>query len=842
MTDLGPLNYFLGISVTRHSSGLFLSQKKYAVEILERTHMVNCNPSRTPIDTESKLGSDGDMVSDPTLYRSLAAGCPTTRRSTSGYCVFLGNNLLSWSSKRQPTLSRSSTEAKYRGVANAVAETCWLRNLLRELHTPLSSAMLVYCDNISAVCLSCNPVQHQRTKHIKTDIHFVHDLVAVGQVRVLDVSSRYQEFANRDLAKDLIRAHAVESRRNLHFLRNDPRRIRVVCNGVVPSKNVISDKVQEPNVDNAVNSKIVNEDAEEDKTTCPWLLYLSKRDKGKWIIKTSKDEHHCLQSRKIKYCTSTFLSKYITDLIIMNPSMPIKAIQEQMQKKFHVAISKDKAFRAKAKAAVSLRGDVKIQYALLRDYVCELKRRIYVCLGDLKIGFGEGGRELLGLDGAFMRGQYPGQMLTAVGVDANNGIYPVAYGIVESENQYSWTWFLKCLGDDFDLYSNSNFTFITGLLPALEKLFPHAEHRYCVRHIYENMNQTWKGSEYKEMLWKCASSTTTVLFEKNMQELKDFNKKAYEWLKKIPAEHWSRAYFSGRAHCDLLINNICEVFNRQLLEARDSPIITALEHVREYLMKRIVIVQKIIEKCDGPLTPAVAKVFDIIKEASSGCIVDWNGADLYQVKGFLQEQYVVNLSQKTCSCRKWEISGIPCKHAIAAIHDMADNGNDVGIPEDWVHDSYKLATWKAVYSHKVNPVNGRELWSKFDCPTTLLPPKIHPQIRRPPKKRKKSKGEIVMVKGNKLTRQGGTSNATGTKRKTTSKVVAAEVGTQASQGGTSNAAGTKRKSTSKVVAAEVGTQASQASKGGTSNAGTQASTGSPLKRTKKSASRLTPEK
>ncbi|GJY46117.1 hypothetical protein Tco_0435180 [Tanacetum coccineum] len=113
-----------------------------------------------------------------------------------------------------------------------------------------------------------------------------------------------------------------------------------------------------------------------------------------------------------------------------------------------------------------------------------LFRRIYVCLGALKKGFREGGRELLGLDGAFMRGQEP--------------IF-------------------------LDL----------GLLPALEKLFPHAEHRYCVRHIYENMNLTWKGSEYKEMLWKCASSTTTVMFEKNMQELKDFNKKAYEWLKQI---------------------------------------------------------------------------------------------------------------------------------------------------------------------------------------------------------------------------------------------------------------------------------------------------------------------
>ncbi|GJY40414.1 ribonuclease H-like domain-containing protein [Tanacetum coccineum] len=72
MTNLGLINYFMGISITRDSSGLFLSQKKYAVEILEKAHMVNCNPSWTPVDTESKLGVDRDLVSDLTLYRSLA--------------------------------------------------------------------------------------------------------------------------------------------------------------------------------------------------------------------------------------------------------------------------------------------------------------------------------------------------------------------------------------------------------------------------------------------------------------------------------------------------------------------------------------------------------------------------------------------------------------------------------------------------------------------------------------------------------------------------------------------------------------------------------------------------
>ncbi|GJZ33935.1 ribonuclease H-like domain-containing protein [Tanacetum coccineum] len=230
MTDLGPLNYFRGISAMRTTSGIFLSQKKYATEILEQAQMLNCNPCRTPVDTEKKLGPEGSPVTDPTLYRSLAGSlqyltftrpdlsyavqqlclyvhdprephlnamkrvlrCPATRRSTSGYCVFLGDNLLAWSSKRQDTLSRSSAEAEYRGVANAVAETSWIRNLLRELHTPLSTATLVYCDNVSAVYMSANPVQHQRTKHIEIDIHFVRDKVAAGHVRVLHVPSRFQ--------------------------------------------------------------------------------------------------------------------------------------------------------------------------------------------------------------------------------------------------------------------------------------------------------------------------------------------------------------------------------------------------------------------------------------------------------------------------------------------------------------------------------------------------------------------------------------------------------------------------------------------------------------------------
>jgi hypothetical protein len=101
--------------------------------------------------------------------------------------MFLGGNLISWSSKHQNVVSLFSTEVEYSAMANGLAEECWLRQLLMELHSSLSWASLVYYDNVSAVYLSTNPVQHQRNKHVEIDPHIVHKRVAIEDVRVLHV-------------------------------------------------------------------------------------------------------------------------------------------------------------------------------------------------------------------------------------------------------------------------------------------------------------------------------------------------------------------------------------------------------------------------------------------------------------------------------------------------------------------------------------------------------------------------------------------------------------------------------------------------------------------------------
>ncbi|GKA32900.1 mutator type transposase [Tanacetum coccineum] len=147
---------------------------------------------------------------------------------------------------------------------------------------------------------------------------------------------------------------------------------------------------------------------------------------------------------------------------------------------------------------------------------------------------------MLGLDGAFIKGPFLGQ----------------------------------CLGDDIDLHPNSNFTFISdrqkGIISAIKIVYPSADDRYCLRHIHENMKQGWCGQAYKDLLWRAASSTNVRDFEKCMLELKTMNPKAHEWLNKIPPEHWARPYFSGRAKSDLLLNDICEVFNGNIVRGGNN--------------------------------------------------------------------------------------------------------------------------------------------------------------------------------------------------------------------------------------------------------------------------------
>jgi hypothetical protein len=262
LKDLGSLHYFLGVEVFHDSRGIFLSQRKYILDLLQKSNMLSAKPVTSPMSSSHTLSRfDGEAFDDPSLYRSIVgslqylsltrpdisfavnkvcqflqrptiphwtavkrilrylkhtlfhglflrrqsatqlhafsdadwAGCPDDRRSTGGYCIFLGHNLISWSSRKQATVSRSSTEAEYRSLANATAELQWLQSLLKELGVFLHSPPTLWCDNLGATYLTANPLFHARTKHIEIDFHFVRDKVASKNIVVRFISTKDQK-------------------------------------------------------------------------------------------------------------------------------------------------------------------------------------------------------------------------------------------------------------------------------------------------------------------------------------------------------------------------------------------------------------------------------------------------------------------------------------------------------------------------------------------------------------------------------------------------------------------------------------------------------------------------
>ncbi|GJZ93716.1 hypothetical protein Tco_0665919, partial [Tanacetum coccineum] len=434
-----------------------------------------------------------------------------------------------------------------------------------------------------------------------------------------------KKFNTPKKAKDKDYLHSNESKRNLKLYKNDSVRIRARYEGKVPvftmsqgtgptSPNRGMEAGPSGSSGPTTRSKKKNNTSiNDDSQASP--SFLDAHDKGDlwpWVL-------------EIKHYTYKFLSEKIFEQVRANPDILVKAIQDQLQRELEVRISMSKAFKAKAKAKKEIRGDHILQYSMLRDYVFELQstnpnttvkivverntdpslptrvfQRIYVCLGALKLGFRAYRKDLLGLDGAFMKGPFLGQVLVVVGLNSNNRIYP---------------------------------------LPM-------------------------------------------------------------HWLKLNV-----RVYGAGscRAKSDLLLNNMCEVFNGK-------------------------IVGGVIDKCNGPLTPTATRIMKSIKKEAHFIKVQWNGANKYQVSGSLGDEYVVDVVSMTCSGRKWELTRIPYKHVVAACWNMALNDRAAPPPETWVNPCYWLSTWKETYSHKIQPICGTKYWEKSICPTTLLPPKHHVQV------------------------------------------------------------------------------------------------------------------
>ncbi|GJT31522.1 putative RNA-directed DNA polymerase [Tanacetum coccineum] len=235
--DLGELNYFLRIEVIKNDCGICLSQRKYNLELLSEFGMLACKPSKIPLYVSKNKNKPVKLVDYEKLLDNLSqdmhapklidmknafkvlryikhspgkgiqysksndfqvsayvdsdwAKCIATRKSITGYAVYLGNCLVSWKSKRQTVLAKSSAEAEFRAMSSVACEIIWILKILTELNVKYKTPVDMFCDNNAAMQIATNPVFHERTKHFEIDLFFLREKISEGIFKTIKVKSK----------------------------------------------------------------------------------------------------------------------------------------------------------------------------------------------------------------------------------------------------------------------------------------------------------------------------------------------------------------------------------------------------------------------------------------------------------------------------------------------------------------------------------------------------------------------------------------------------------------------------------------------------------------------------
>ncbi|XP_073133760.1 uncharacterized protein [Henckelia pumila] len=368
-------------------------------------------------------------------------------------------------------------------------------------------------------------------------------------------------FSTKNELRHARHSHAIKTMRNLKITKNDKIRMYAKC----------ADR------------------------KCEWRLHALKiTEECTFQVREYVSKHTCVKSYKVKNLTSSWLSRKYVNKFRSDPKRNLKGFRVDVREDIRCHVSDYQAYKARSLAVELFEGQTDSQYALLWDFVDEIKRtnpgsaviigtesvdgynrfdRFYMCLYALKLGFLSGCRRFIGVDGCHLKGPHGGVLLTAVGVDPNNSNFPISYAIVNNETRETWSWFLNLLKLDLNIDKDYEWTFMSdkqkGLIQACNEVFSRADHRFCVRHLNGNFKAAgFRGQAFKIALWNCATATMVMEFGRKMKELRDLNERAAEWIADKPPHQWSRSHITDNCKCDMLLNNGCESFNNSILDAR----------------------------------------------------------------------------------------------------------------------------------------------------------------------------------------------------------------------------------------------------------------------------------
>ncbi|XP_074306173.1 uncharacterized protein LOC141641410 [Silene latifolia] len=280
---------------------------------------------------------------------------------------------------------------------------------------------------------------------------------------------------------------------------------------------------------------------------------------------------------------------------------------------------------------------------------------------------------------------------------------------LKGEKNDSYEWFFKELkktlgeknGDGWTILSNQH----PSILTMVAKELPKAEHRHCARHIFANWHKSYKGDEIKLCFWNCAKAYNQAGFDEALDAMREVDHKAAEAFLACNPTLFCKSFINTTTKTDVIVNNMAETFNAYIIEVIAKHLIYMLEDIRSAMMQRLVLKKAEMEKKQLIVCPRVQQRFEEEKDKTASYQVLPSSTRLFQVKHGIDE-LKVDLVTKTCTCRKWDLIGISCSHAIATIFNIHRQA------ENYVHDMYKKEAYLKAYSGSISPCLGHRHWPK----------------------------------------------------------------------------------------------------------------------------------
>ncbi|XP_027351685.1 uncharacterized protein LOC113862731 isoform X2 [Abrus precatorius] len=444
------------------------------------------------------------------------------------------------------------------------------------------------------------------------------------------------------------------------------------------------------------------------KEGCPWRVHVAKcPGVPTFTIRTLQGDHTCEGVRNLHHQQASvgWVARSVEARIRDNPQYKPREILQDIRDQHGVAVSYMQAWRGKERSMAALHGTFEEE-----------------------------------LDRAHLKGKYLGTLLCAAAVDADDALFPLAIAVVDTESDENWMWFMselrKLLGVNTD--NMPRLTILSerqrGMVEAVETHFPSASHGFCLRYVSENFRDTFKNTKLVNIFWNAVYALTAAEFESKISEMMEISQDVISWFQQFPPYLWAVAYFDGVRYGHFTLG-VTELLYNWALECHELPIVQMMEHIRQQMVSWFNDRQDMGMRWTSILVPSAEKrILEAIADAHCYQVLRANEVEFEIVS--TERTNIVDIRSRECSCRRWQLYGLPCAHAAAALISCGHNAHMFAEP------CFTVQSYRMTYSQMINPIPDKSQWrdqgegaegggAKVDI--IIRPPKT----RRPPGRPKK---------------------------------------------------------------------------------------------------------